>query len=211
MLQAGRQPHPRPTAHEVSFSAAAPKSKLVTQKATGVSIYNVPKYRLFLRQTFKSWLLSTVSEPPHEVSDLHSFAPYTLAPKARIWMRNVSKDHWHSATHTYLHFTKKPGLQPGCIGLHGTKGNQASRHTPQACYSSWVSDSLCLVDGKGLLHVQVAILSLRRYFSQWNNVSRTIVSPSPPHPQLLGVTRPTGKRIHVLHRLHRSGWAILWG
>ena len=130
MLQAGRQPHPRPTAHEVSFSAAAPKSKLVTQKATAVSIYNVPKYRLFLRQTFKSWLLSTVSELPHEVSDLHSFAPYTLAPKAQIWMRNVSKDHWHSATHTYLHFTKKPGLQPGCIGLHGTKGSQASRHTP---------------------------------------------------------------------------------
>lgn len=98
-----------------------------------------------------------------------------------------------TGTEQYTHTCTSQRSQDCSQGAEVCTAPRKAKHTPQACYSSWVSDSLCLVDGKGLLHVQVAILSLCRYFSQWNNVSRTIVSPSPPHPQLLGVTRATGR------------------
>ena len=50
-------------------------------KATGVSIYNMPEYRLFLRQMFKSQLLSTASEPPCKLSSLDFLPPHSPSPK----------------------------------------------------------------------------------------------------------------------------------
>lgn len=103
-------------------------------------------------------------------------------------MTTVSRamDLWHSATHTHLHFTKKPGLYQGsevCTALREVRlVSTCHRPVTQDDSSSEFPQSLSLVDGKGSSCMQTGILGVLAdafiQTFQGNNVSWTLVFSS---------------------------------